>query len=63
MSRKWTREKVAELVESEGLGYAVTDYLSHEDIEDPGLAKLWAQAEATLGLIDKMLTDASKDGD
>lgn len=40
MSRKYTLEEVADIVQIEGLGYAIQHYMSGESIEDPELAQL-----------------------
>ena len=53
--RKYSIKEVAEIVENEGLGYAITSYLSHEAIEDDKLAGLWKQAGDVLTQIDKLL--------
>lgn len=39
--KKYTLQDVADIVQSEGLGYAIHSYLSHDRIEDEELAKLW----------------------
>ena len=36
--------EVREIVDDEGLGYAITDYLSSDSIEDEELSRLWQEA-------------------
>jgi hypothetical protein len=48
-------EEVIEIIESEGLDYAITDYLSPESIEDKTLAKMWKDAEIALKTIKEYL--------
>lgn len=48
-------QDVAEIVESEGLGYAVTGYMSHESIADKDLKELWKQASEILSKIENIL--------
>lgn len=50
--KKYTVDEVSSIVENEGLGYAVQDYMSSERIEDPKLAKLWEEAKYALDKID-----------
>lgn len=45
---KLSNQEVAEVVECEGLGYAIQHYLSADRIEDEDLAELWAEAAALL---------------
>ena len=52
---KYSRGEVANIVEAEGLGYAVMDYLSSAHIEDVYLAELWQEAYNALTKIDKLL--------
>ncbi len=53
--RKKTIEEVAQIVEQEGLDYAIQHYLHCDSIEDPDLAKAWAAAGAALITVDQML--------
>ena len=52
---QFTLEEVAGIVKGEGLGYAVTDYLSPERIANSDLRALWEQAAEVLGKINEML--------
>ena len=54
MSKK-SLQDVADIVDNEGLGYAVQDYMSADSIEDEELAKLWDEAGIILNKIDKIL--------
>jgi hypothetical protein len=47
--------EVAQIVNSEGIGYAVQDYMSGEWIENPELAELWDRASDLLDKIDAIL--------
>ena len=55
---KYSIEEVADIVENEGLGYAVTDYINYKVIKDEKLAGLWLKAETALYEIQKVLDHA-----
>jgi hypothetical protein len=57
MYNKYTVEQVAEIIESEGLGYAIQEYTPANRIEDPILAGLWAQAQDALDAVEKYVGD------
>jgi hypothetical protein len=48
---KYSIEQVADIVESEGLGYAIQHYMSADSIEDEDLARLWRIAKEALDQI------------
>lgn len=48
-------DKIKDIIEDEGLGYAVLDYLSPKEIDDPILARLWQSAQITLKQIEEYL--------
>lgn len=50
-----TIEEVAVIVENEGIGYAVTGYLSADRIEDPDLRRMWETAREALEAISSMV--------
>lgn len=54
---KYSLEDMAEIIDSEGLGYAIEDYVNSEDIEDPRLVDLWDQATVTLAAIRHLLSE------
>lgn len=54
---KVTKEELAQIVDSEGLGYAVQHYLSADKIEDEELSRLWKEAGELLNKIDNILED------
>lgn len=54
-SKKMNNEEVANVVCSEGLGYAITGYMSADRIADPKLAKMWAEAKDVLTRIEVYL--------
>lgn len=53
--KKYDLIEVADIVENEGLGYAVVDYMSGDSIADPELAALWDQAAGLLNRIKEKL--------
>lgn len=55
MTEKLSIKQVAEVVEMEGLGYAVTDYLGSGSIEDESLAKAWKEAKTALRKIETII--------
>jgi hypothetical protein len=62
MSKKrLSNRKVADIVECEGLGYAITDYMNSDDFEDKHLAELWDQAQTVLKEIEDILEVANED--
>lgn len=58
--KKYTNKQVAEIVENEGLGYAVQHYMSSEDIKDKELAKQWEVAKGALNTITNILKEYSE---
>ena len=58
MPKKLTNRKIADIVEWEGLGYAITDYMGSNDFEDQHLAELWDQAQTVLHEIQEILNEA-----
>jgi hypothetical protein len=54
-NEKLSVEEVAEIVDCEGLDYAIQHYMGPDSIEDPNLAMLWADARETLAAIEKIL--------
>ncbi|MEI2465168.1 hypothetical protein [Niallia taxi] len=55
MAKKYSIQDVADIVDSEGLGYAITGYLSSANIEDDNLRELWIKAAEVLDKIEKTL--------
>jgi hypothetical protein len=55
--KKYSNQDVADIVQSEGLGYAIESYLSHNQIEDEGLAKLWQDCRAIMSEINRKLDE------
>lgn len=60
-SDKMSLKEVAEVVEMEGLGYAVMDYMSGDSIADKHLADLWDDAKMMLKSIDNYLASKVPD--
>jgi hypothetical protein len=63
MSDKNTINDVANIVDSEGLGYAIQSYLSAENIEDEELRTMWEDAATLLNNIEAYLEDNRTDED
>ena len=55
MEDKMDNEEVANVVENEGLAYAIQDYMDHKRIADKKLAKLWKEAREKLDAISEIL--------
>lgn len=51
-----TIQEVAQIVASEGLGYAVGEYLNSDSIQDADLRELWENAQVSLNELDVFLT-------
>lgn len=54
---KYNTTEVCEIIENEGLGYAITSYISHDQIEDVKLADLWRVAKEVLDKIEEYVGD------
>ena len=52
---KHTIEEIRDIVDSEGLGYAVTSYMASTEIKDEELASLWRTASDALEKIERIL--------
>jgi len=48
--------EVADIVDSEGLGYAIVDYMNGDEIEDQELRDLWKQASPILARIQEIIS-------
>lgn len=53
---KMSMQDIADVVENEGLGYAIKSYLSWKSIEDKQLAKLWKAAGDVMNKIESILS-------
>lgn len=51
--------EIAEIVEREGLGYAVQWYMSGKNFKDKYLANLWDETKERLDEIEEILENAS----
>ena len=49
--------EVNEIVEMEGLGYALEDYLNEDEIEDGKLAELWGEARGAIAAVREFLNE------
>lgn len=61
--RTMTNKQVAQIVDREGLGYAITMYMDSDDFKDRHLASLWDQAQVILDEITEILDEANPDGE
>lgn len=61
--RTMTNKQVAQIVDREGLGYAITMYMDSDDFKDRHLASLWDQAQLILDEITEILDEANSDGE
>lgn len=50
-------QEVAMIIQIEGLEYAITEYLSADNIEDVVLKDLWKKAKESIRNVDKYLGD------
>lgn len=55
--KKLTVAQVGEVIESEGLGYAIQSYLSADRIADHDLADMWERAANLLNEIEQYIED------
>jgi hypothetical protein len=53
---KHTNEEIYNIIDKEGLGYAVTSYLNSDNIEDEKLVELWKIAQRALLDIENYLS-------
>lgn len=58
---KKSLQEVRDIIESEGLGYAIQAYISGNSIEDAWLAKKWNQASELLYEIHEYICDSTED--
>lgn len=57
----FTNRRVAEIVNQEGIGYAVLHYMSSKDIKDKELKKLWNKAHKALKNLEDFLENFEDD--
>lgn len=57
MDELYSNEEVFALIENEGIGYAIQDYLSADKIADEELAQMWSEAKQLLSAIEDYLND------
>jgi len=48
MADQYTNDQVADIIEKEGLGFAISDYMSGDAIQDPELAEMWSDCRALM---------------
>ncbi len=61
MPDKKSNFEISEIIEQEGLGYAVQHYLNAAACADPEMKKLWAQAKEALDKIDTLASAAKEE--
>lgn len=54
-TKKLTLKEVGDIVECEGLGYAIQHYMGHEEISNPKLRELWRRCKEDMNAIEAML--------
>lgn len=52
---KKTDDEIKDIIENEGLGYAIQSYLSWKHIENKELAKWWKEASVAMSKIESIL--------
>lgn len=66
-TKKYTNLQVYDIVESEGLGYAVQFYMDDKSIADKELAGYWKQAKEAMdniqSILDEVILPEDDDGD
>lgn len=58
--RKYTNAELADIIECEGIGYAVTYYVSPGRIEDEEMRTLWEEVREKLRQIESKALDARR---
>ncbi len=58
--REFTNERLVDIVDSEGLGYAIQHYVSPEAIDDKALRALWEKAARAMNAIDALLDEVRR---
>jgi len=58
---KLTNAQVKDIVEEEGIAYAIQKYMSSDDIADPLLKEAWEHAKEALEGIEAILKHAGED--
>jgi hypothetical protein len=58
---KYGNMTVARIVDSEGLGYAVEDFMNADAIADPEVARRWQAAQDALGALRELLPPVDED--
>lgn len=56
---KHDNETAIQIIQGEGLGYAVTDYATGSSFADPQTARLWHDAREALGALCDYLEEAT----
>lgn len=52
---KYSNQELNDIIENEGLCYAITDYINPRDIEDPTTLDLWATAKTAIEYLETHL--------
>lgn len=59
MAKKYSVSQVADIISSEGLGYAIQSYLKSTQIKDEDLAEMWERASDILTEITEYIEENS----
>lgn len=59
--KKYTIKQVAQIVESEGLDYAIQHYMGSDRIADADLAAAWDHASEALAAVEEILAGVADD--
>lgn len=60
-NKKFTNRDIAVILDNEGIGYAIMNYCSPEDLADKYMAKLWRKARVLLCEIDSIAYTAREE--
>ena len=60
LSAKLSPKKVGDIIEMEGLSYAIQHYISADQIANPELRKAWQDAKQALDAIEYIIGEAEK---
>lgn len=59
--KKYSNERLASIVESEGLSYSIMHYISPDQVEDDEMREQWQKAYDALHAVDELLPELPDD--
>ena len=59
--KKWSVTQARDIINNEGIGYAVQSYCSGSDFEDKKLVKLWNTAKKALDALEEYVENNADD--